>query len=164
MKKRTFMITTLFISVIIISLIIYNNSLNTVNVPSDVIENIVKNDVEPTAGLKSFGGKVFCDYSIVISEEKYGEINVYLWLYSQELYVDSNKIKSGTGTIDPAVLHLKKEDNTYILKTFYVSSEAAGSDSMRKFPLRVRNKFKSNNYNFSYDTKLYDRAREYFKI
>ncbi|MBL4933620.1 hypothetical protein [Clostridium paridis] len=164
MKKHPFMTTLLFILVIIISLIIYNNSLNTVNVPSNVIENIVKNDLEPTAGVKSFGGKVFCDYSIVISEEKYGEINVYLWLYSQELYVDSNQIKSGTGTIDPAVLHLKKENSTYALKDFYISTEAAGSDSMRKFPIRVRNKFKSNNYNFSYDTKLYDRAKEYFKI
>lgn len=63
-----------------------------------------------------FGGKIFCEYTVITTEEKYGEIKVYLNIWYQGFYVEAGTLKNGSGAVCTTVLYLKKQDNNYLFK------------------------------------------------
>jgi hypothetical protein len=169
-KKKLLLILALFISGTIIALVIYHNSVTEIKISNDVIDHIIKENVEPIAGKKlydkepPFGGKIFCEYTEIAAEKKYGEIKVYLNIWYEEFYVESGILKKGSGGKSPAVLHLKKQNNNYLFKNVEISTELESSESIKIFPMRIRNNYDINKWNISSDADLQKRSKEYFNL
>jgi hypothetical protein len=59
-------------------------------------------------GLSSFGGKVFCAYEILDSDQSASNPAIYLWALCEEYYMVGETINKGTGISVPVALYLNK--------------------------------------------------------
>ena len=170
MKKTFLILLAILIAGTSIAFFVFNCKVTEVKISNDVIGQIIKENVEPIASKKlygkdqHFGDKIFCEYTIIVAEEKYGEIKVYLNIWYEEFYVEAGILKQGSGAECPTVLHLKKQDNSYIFKNVDISTAPASSDAIKIFPMRIRNNYDIYKQSFSSDADLQKRAKEHFNL
>lgn len=165
--KKVFLIILAGISIVFF---IYNSKVNEVNIPDDVISQIMIENVEPIFTKKighnpiPYSGRGFCDYALIASEEKYGETKVYLNVWYQEFYVEGGTLKEGSGGEFPAVLHLKKQDNKYLFKDIDISTAPESREAVKIFPMRIRKTYDVYKQVQFSDEDLNKRAGEYFTL
>lgn len=57
------------------------------------------------------GGKPYCAYEVLDTQQEGENINVYLWAVCQEYYSDKQNLRQGTSASLPVALVMQKNDN-----------------------------------------------------
>lgn len=131
----------------------------------NILDNIIKENVEPTSLEPNFGGKIFCDYMIIDTEKNSDTLKIYLYLYIQEYYLKDGELELGTGEITPAVLTVKQQDDEYLFLDCSISHEAETNESIKNFPKKIQKKYLSSGpFCGQSETTTEYRAKKYFNL
>jgi hypothetical protein len=88
-------------------------------VPSEVVkEYLVQKE-----GASAYGGKVFCAYQVMGTGQAGPVIQLYLWAFVQEYYVEQTVLKEGSASSLPVVLVLKMQAGKYQIIDFKDAGE-----------------------------------------
>jgi hypothetical protein len=64
-------------------------------------------------GASAFGGKIFCAYQVMGTDQENQTIKIYLWVLVQEYYVSKQSLQEGTATSEPVVLFVTIQNGKY---------------------------------------------------
>jgi hypothetical protein len=84
--------------------------------PNEINEESIKSVVKeylPKVLETSYGGTVFCGNHYYGYEEykDISSVNVYVWAYCEEYYIDNGEIKMGSGVSEPVKLRMEYKNN-----------------------------------------------------
>lgn len=87
-------------------------------------------------GEVAFGGKVFCAYEVLATEQKEKETALYLWVLCQEFYQDDQQLKLGTGMSLPVAVFLEHKEDHWQISEHKIPQDglAYGEDIKTIFP------------------------------
>lgn len=133
------------------------------SIPKDILDNIIKEYVEPISVETFNGGKSFCDYIIIDSDNDGNKINIYLWLLAQEYFVQDSKLLEGAGGEFSAVLTVEQNGNNYKFLNCDISRAIDLKESLNIFPENVRKKASQNSvFDEASLSKIESKAKNYF--
>ncbi|WP_251861343.1 hypothetical protein [Clostridium sp. Marseille-Q2269] len=136
-------------------------------IPKNSLDKIINEHVEPISVKPSFGGKPFCNYTIIGSDKNNNTIKIYLILLAQEYYIKDDKLVEGTGGEFDGILTIKQENNNYKFIDCNISQQIQTEESIKIFPKHIRKKaLKIHMESSSSDSsikKIEKKAETYFK-
>jgi hypothetical protein len=75
--------------------------------------------LEQNVGTIGFGGKVFCAYEVLASQEGVGgQVEEYQWVVCQEYYKSDGTLTKGSGISLPMVVFLQSKGETYQIASY----------------------------------------------
>jgi len=113
-------------------------------------------------GISVFGGKSFCAYELLGTALKNGMYIKYIWVTSQEYYLDKGIIKKGMEVSFPVALTARRYCNDLFITGLRYPSEKEGADAV--FPEELIAGIKDSSIDTAkLDEEIQSKAREYFK-
>lgn len=92
-------------------------------------------------------GKYFCAFESYGMKKSFGETVVYVWVHSQEYYLDGRSLVRGRGRGLPVAFNLKERQETYEVIGCEVPSEGENyaNDIRKIFPYKIQSKIRRKN-------------------
>ena len=85
---------------------------------------VMQEFLEQNIGVAGFGGKVFCAYETLTSQEnEAGGAEEYLWTLCQEYYKVGQDLMKGTGVSVPVAIFLKRKGDNYQIASFFLPGD-----------------------------------------
>lgn len=131
------------------------------------LDEVISEYIENNVAHRTRGGKSFEAHELYGTEEKDGEIYVYLWTYFMEYYLKGNKLVEGGGGSLPIVIIITKDkDGNYSVKGHKIPGDGAYyTPSIRKlFPQEYHDKIFSRNNVYDLEPIVEKKAKAYFKM
>jgi len=77
-------------------------------------------------GQASFGGRVFCAYDLLGTDNRAEQADVYVWALCAEYYLDGDTLTMGTASSLPVSIHLQASDGEYQVSGSEVPMDGMG--------------------------------------
>jgi len=85
----------------------------TSNIDQIISPGDIKDFLVEKIGVSAFGGKVFCAYQIMGTEQDSQMTKIYLWVLLQEYYITQHSLEEGTGISEPVAIFVKMQNGKY---------------------------------------------------
>ena len=111
-----------------------------------------RNQIEPTiqieelksylavnVGAVAFGGKVFCAYNVLGTQQQEEITTLYLWTLCQEFYQEQQQLRKGTGVSVPVSVTLENKGDSRQIIEYTIPRDGSyyGEDIKAIFPQSV---------------------------
>jgi len=98
-------------------------ALNYININEIISSEMIKEFLIEKIGASAYGGKVFCAYQIIGTEQENQTIKIYLWVLVQEYYVAKQSMLEGAATSEPVAVFVIMRNGTYQISGYRDAGE-----------------------------------------